>query len=332
MDRRKFLGTTAAAGAALVASPYIARAAKHELLVAEPVHSTGYLPMYIAMAKDYFAEADINVKIVTIETGAGHTNAVLSGQAFAFIGGPEHNAFAKAKGAELRCVVNCVDRGNVYFCAEKGLAPNGRDFASFVKGKSLATGAFGGTPNSITRYLLKKWGLDAKNDVTLVETANSAILAAVKGKRAQLGCSTEPFITQGINQNIWSEPFFNVPKELGPYSYSTINVRLDSIQKEPEVVRGFVRGMVKALKFLYANPAESAEIAKKQFPTMPLDDMKATLDRSFADEMWSKDGMVSRAAWDTGKAVVMEAGILKTDVKYEEIFDMSFVESVRASL
>jgi len=332
LDRRKFLGTTAAAGAALVAKPYIAHAAKHELLVAEPVHSTGYLPMYIAMAKDYFAEADINVKIVTIETGSGHTNAVLSGQAFAFIGGPEHNAFAKAKGAELRAVVHCVDRGNVYFCAEKGLAPNGRDFASFAKGKAIATGGFGGTPNSITRYLLKKWGLDAKTDVTVVETANSAILAAVKGKRAQIGCSTEPFITQGVKQGIWSEPFFNVPKELGPYAYSTINIRLDSIQKEPEVVRGFVRGMAKGLKFLYANKAESAEIAKKQFPTMPLEDLTATLDRSFADEMWSKDGMISKAAWDTGKSVVMEAGILKSDIKYEEIIDMSFVESIRASL
>jgi len=333
MNRRRFLGTTAAAaGAAFVAKPYIARAAKHELLVAEPVHSTGYLPMYIAMAKNYFAEADIEVKIVTIETGAGHTNAVLSGQAFAFIGGPEHCAFAKAKGAELRAVVHCVDRGNVYFCAEKGLAPNGRDFTSFVKGKAVATGGFGGTPNSITRYLLKKWKLDAKSDVTVVETANSAILAAVRGRRAQLGCSTEPYITQGVRQGIWDEPFFNVPKELGPYAYSTINIRLDSIQKEPEVVRGFVRGMIKGLKFLYANQAESAEVAKKQFPTMPLEDLKATLDRSFADEMWSKDGMISRAAWDTGKAVVMEAGILKTDVKYEEIIDMSFVESVRASL
>src|SRR6266508_437682 len=117
MDRRKFLGTTVAAGAALVAKPYIARSQTHELLVAEPVHSTGYLPMYIAMANNYFAESKINVKIVTIETGAGHTNAVLSGQAFAFIGGPEHNAFAKAKGAELRAVVHCVDRGNVYFLA-----------------------------------------------------------------------------------------------------------------------------------------------------------------------------------------------------------------------
>jgi NitT/TauT family transport system substrate-binding protein len=98
------------------------------------------------------------------------------------------------------------------------------------------------------------------------------------------------------------------------------------------LVRAFVRGMVKGLKFTYANPGEAAEIAKKQFPTMPLEDLKATLDRSFKDELWSKDGMISREAWTTGSAVVREAGILKTDVKYEEIIDMSFVESIRASL
>src|SRR5262245_65491519 len=176
MNRRKFLATTAATGAALIAKPHIGHAAKHQLLVAEPVHSTGYLPMYIAMAKNYFAESDIEVKIVTIETGSGHTNAVLSGQAFAFIAVPEHNAFAKAKGAELRAVVHCVDRGNVYFCAAKGLEPQGRDFTSFVRGKALATGGFGGTPNSICRYLAKKWNLDVKNDMTMVEPANSAIL------------------------------------------------------------------------------------------------------------------------------------------------------------
>ena len=91
---------------------------------------------------------------------------------------------------------------------------------------------------------------------------------------------------------MWDEPFFNVPKELGPYAYSTINVRLDSIKKEPEVVRSFVRGMVKALKFVYANPAESTEIAKKQFPDHGARrSASATLDRSFADEMWSQDGI-----------------------------------------
>jgi NitT/TauT family transport system substrate-binding protein len=332
MNRRTFLKSTAALGAASVATPFIAHGAAREIIIAEPVHSTGYLPMYVAIANGYFAEADVTVKILTIETGAGHTNAVLSGQAFAFIGGPEHNAFARAKGAELRAVVHCVDRGNVYYCAAKGQEPTGTDWGAYLKGKSLAVSQFGGTPNSITRYLLKKWKLDAKSDVTLVEVANSAVLAVVKSKQAQIGVSTEPFVTQGVRQSVWAEPFFNVPKELGPYAYSTLNVRLDSIQKDPELVRAFVRGMVKGLKFTYAQPDAAADIAKKQFPTMPLEDLKATLDRSFKDELWSKDGTISRAAWDTGSAVVRDAGILKSDVKYDEIIDMSFVESVRTSL
>ena len=332
MNRRKFLQSSAATGLSLVCAPHIARAAVHELLVAEPVHGMGYLPMYLAMANNYFAESDIAVKIVTIETGAGHTNAVLSGQAFAFIGGPEHDAFAKAKGAELRAVVHCVDRGNVYLNAVKGQEPKDTNWPAYFKGKTIVISPYGGTPHSIMLYLLNKWNLDPKRDVTLIEVPNSAIPAAVKAGKGTIGVLTEPMITQGIRNGLWGEPFFNVPKELGPYAYSTINVRLDSIQKQPDVVKGFVKGMVKALKFLYANPDQSAEIAKKQFPTMAVEDLKATLERSFADQLWSKDGMVSRQAWATGSAVVRDAGILKTDIKYDEIIDMSFVESIRASL
>ena len=328
-NRRNFLRTSAA-GAALVACPYVGNAAAKSVLIAEPVHSTGYLPLYIGIAKNLFE--DVAVQIVTIESGGGHTNAVLSGQAFAFIGGPEHDAYAKAKGAELRTVVNCVDRGNVYFSAAKGQPePNGTDYAAYFKGKTIAIGPYGGTPNSIMRYLLKKWNFEPTRDVTLIETASSATVAVVRSKQAQIGEATEPYVTQGVRNNIWGEPFLNIPQELGPYAYSTFNVRLETIKKEPELVRGFVRGMVKALQFLYANQQESAEIAKKQFPTMPIDDLKATLDRSFADQMWSKDGMVTPAAWDTAKSVVMGAGILKTDVKYDEIIDMSFVKSVLAA-
>src|SRR5260370_40780169 len=184
MKRGKFLQWAATLGTglglALAASPFIARAESKELLVAEPVHSTGYLPMYIAMANGYFAESDIVVQIVTIETGGGHTNAVLSGQAFAFIGGPEHNAFAKAKGAELRAVVHCVDRGNVYLCAAKGHDPKDKDWTRYFKGKSIAGRPYGGTPNSIIRYLFAKWKLDPQRDVTLLEGANSAVPAAVR--------------------------------------------------------------------------------------------------------------------------------------------------------
>ena len=330
ISRRKLLATTAAAGAALIARPMIARADTKEVLIAEPVHGTGYLPLYIAMAKNLFE--DIDVKIVTIETGAGHTNAVLSGQAFAFIGGPEHNAYAKVKGAELRAVVNCVDRGNVYYCAAKGQEPTGTDWPSYFKGKTIATSGFGGTPNSITRYLLKKWNLDATNDVTL-------------GGNRQLG---DPAGGQGQTGEIGARPSRSSPRACAPAcgaSRSSISRRSSAptpirpsmcastpSRRIPELVRGFVRGMMKGLKFVHDNHDEAAEIAKTQFPTMALDDLKATLDRSFADDMWSQDGTISPAAWDTAKSVVMGAGILKVDVKYDEIIDMSFVNGLKATL
>jgi NitT/TauT family transport system substrate-binding protein len=323
MDRRRFLGSAATLGFAAVARPYLARAQAKEILIAEPVHSTGYLPLYVGMAKGFFE--DVKVSIVTIETGSGHTNAVLSGQAFAFIGGPEHCAFAKAKGAELRAVVNCVDRGNVYYCAAKGQEPAGADWPAYIKGKTIAVGPVGGTPNSITRYLLNTWKLDARSDVTLMEVANSAVLPVVKSKQAQIGVVTEPFITQGIRQAVWGEPFYSIPKELGSYAYSTLNVRLDTIQKEPELVKTFVHGMVKALKLTYASPDEAVAVAKLQFPTMAVDDLHATLDRSFKDAMWSKDGTISPQAWATAKSVVRQAGILKSDIGYEDIIDMRFV-------
>ncbi len=305
---------------------------KKTLIVAEPVHGTGYLPLYVAINKGYFADAGIDVKIMTVESGSGHTNAVLSGQAFAFIGGPEHNAFAKLKGAELRGVVNVVDRGNVYFNAAKGKEPAaGESMASFFKGKGIATGMFGGTPNSITRYLLKKYNLDDKKDVTLQEMPNSAVLAAVKTGAAQIGVTTEPFLTQGIKQNLWGEPIINIPKELGAYAYSTLNIRLDSIQKDPETVRKFVEGVMKGLKFTYAEQEEAARIAKKEFPTMAPEDLKATLDRSFADEIWSKDGLISEKSWETGGSVVLAAGILKQPVPYGDIIDMQFVKSAKTN-
>jgi NitT/TauT family transport system substrate-binding protein len=330
-NHRRLAALAGAALVALLTAPASAQD-KRVLAVAEPLHGIGYLPMYIAIHKGYFATEGLDIKVLTTEGGSAHTNAVLTGQAFAFIGGPEHNAFAKAKGAELRAIVNCVDRGNVYYVAKKGLEPTGSDWPAYFKGKAIAVNAFGGTPNSITRYLLAKWKLDPRKDVMLLEMLPSGVPAAVKAGQAQVGVTTEPAMTKAIRQGIWSEPFINIPKELGPYAYSTLNIKADMIEKEPKLVESFVRAMIKGLRFTYDQPGEAAEIARKEFPTMELDDMKATLDRSFADNLWSRDGMITEESWATGKSVVMEAGILKQDVPYAAIIDMRFVRTVNAAL
>jgi NitT/TauT family transport system substrate-binding protein len=184
---------------------------------------------------------------------------------------------------------------------------------------------------SITRFLIKKWGLDVKNDVALLEVTTGGLLAAVKAGNAEIAAVQEPQITQGIRANIWNEPFINFPKEHGDYTYSTLNVRLDTIQKEPDTVQKFVRAVVRGIKALHANPTEAATIAAKEFPTMPPDDLKPTLDRSFADQLWSKDGFATREGWATALSVVRAADVLRQDVGYDEVVDMQFVETIRNS-
>ena len=329
MISRLLGGALLAALAMLQAPP---AQAQKTLLVAEPQHGIGYLPLYVAIRNGYFAKQGLEVKTMTVDGGSTHTNAVLTGQAFAFIGGPEHNAYAKLKGGELRAVVNVVDRGNVYFTARKGSEPKpGQSLTDYFKGKSFATGLYGGTPNAITRYMVKEAKLDLRKDVTLIEMTTSAVLAAMKGGRAEIAVTSEPSLTRGIMAGLWSEPFINIPKQLGPYAYSTLNVRLEMILKEPELVEKFVRGVVQGIKFTHANPEGAAAIAKAEFPTMPLEDLKATLDRSFADGLWTLDGMVAPEAWTTGEAVTLAAGTLQKPVPYDDIIDMRFVRAANAA-
>jgi NitT/TauT family transport system substrate-binding protein len=304
---------------------------KVALKIAEPVHGVGYLPLYVGIQKGFFAEQGLDVSTVTLAGGGAHTNAVLTGAAWGFIGGPEHNAFAKAKGASIRGIVNIVNRGNNYLVAPKGVSYDG-NLASFLKGKTIVTSSFGGTPNSITRYLLDKAGLKVGTDVKLIETGDpAAMLTIVQQGQAQVAVTSEPILGRGVNQGIWGEPFYSAPKELGPYAYSTLNIKEDSIKSDPASVEKFVKAMIKSLDYVDKHHDESFDIAHKEFPTFDPEVLRATLKRSYDDQLWEFSGRISTAALDTALAVVRASGVLKDKdkpVQYADIIDMTYVDKV----
>jgi NitT/TauT family transport system substrate-binding protein len=207
------------------------------------------------------------------------------------------------------------------------------ELPSYLKGKRIAVGAYGGTPNNVLRYFLKKWNLDPRNDVTLIEVGNSSIVpASIKSKQADLGVSTEPFITQLYKAGLWTQPVFNAGKELGPFTDTALSVRGDMLEKDPATVKAFVRAVVRALVYTDTHRDEMLAFAKTEFPSASEDDLKASLDRSFADGIYSPDGFITRESWVTGEAIVREAGILKQAVPYEQVIDMRFVNEVRKEL
>lgn len=304
------------------------------LSITEPAHSVGYLPLYVGIRKGFFAEEGLGVSTVTLQGGSAHTNAVLTGSAWGFIGGPEHNAFAKAKGADVKAIANIVGPGNVYLVGPPGTAFDG-DLAAFLRGKTIVTSAFGGTPNSIIRYLLGQVGLDPTTDVKLIETGDlSSMLTIVSSGSAQVAMTSEPILGQGVSQGIWGEPFYDVPKELGPYAYSTLNIKADSIRSDRGTVEKFVRAMRKSLAYTDEHRTEAFEVARQEFPTIDPAILQETMNRSYADDIWDFTGMVSPESLDTALNVVQASGVLDDadkPVQYSDVIDMSFMEATGAT-
>ena len=57
-----------------------------KIVIAEPLHSIGYLPLYIGQQEGFFAEEGLDVEVIQA-TGGSHVTSVMSGDAWGVIGG-----------------------------------------------------------------------------------------------------------------------------------------------------------------------------------------------------------------------------------------------------
>lgn len=302
-----------------------------KITIAEPVHLTGYLPLYAAIHEGYFEEEGLDVEVVTA-TGGAHVTTVVSGDAWGNIAGPDSNALANIDSNDpIVSVVNVVNRANVYLMADGDTPPAGaseEELAAYLEGKTIAAGRYGGSPNLLTRYLIMELGMEPGKDVLLEEPADaSAVVSLVENGQADIANGAEPQIYDGIEKGVWKEPFYGFPS-LGDYPYSVISVKQSTIDEDSETVQKFVEAITKALKAVDEDEELAMRVLKKEFPTTEEASLQASLDRAYADELWSKDGYITEEATDKTMDVVTKTGVYKGDYKYEELVNMEFVEAL----
>lgn len=313
----------------------LAEEALRPIVVSEPVHLIGYLPLYVAIHEGYFAEEGLDVTVVQA-TGGAHVTAVVSGDAFAAIGGVDSYNFANQGNSDpIIAIVNCVNRANVYLFARKGLVPasdSDADMADFLRGKVIVAGRYGGSPNVLTRWLVKSVGLDPDTDVTLSENADaSTVTAMLRYGQGDIGNGGEPQISEGVTAGIFEEPFVKFP-DLGDYAYSVIGVKKSTIENDPETCEAFVRAMLRALEAVQTDRALAERVLAIEFSTLTEEGRKAALDRAYEDQLWSPDGFISQQAVDTCMEVVSISGLYEGGWDYQQMVDMRFVEALFAEL
>lgn len=300
-----------------------------QLVIAEPVHLSGYLPLYVAQREGYFKEQGLDVRVI-LATGGAHVTAVVSGDAWGVIAGVDSIALGNKNNSDpVTAVVNCVNRANVYLVAKKGDGPKSMsdaDLKEYLRGKNIVAGRHGGSPNLLTRYLLINLGLDPEKDVRLIENADAAtVVAMLQNGNGDIGNGAEPQICEGIEQDIWGEPFYKFT-DLGDFSYSVLSVRKSTIENDPETVQKFVNAMLKALKVVQEDHATAEKVLREEFPTLGDSEIQASLKRAYEDNLWSPDGLISEQAVTTDMDMLLKTGILTGTYSYDALVDMEFVK------
>ena len=316
---------------ALLLLPCMAGA--EELVVSEPVHLIGYLPLYVAIHEGYFADEGLDVTVVQA-TGGAHVTAVVSGDAFAVMGGVDSTYLANRDNPDpIVSIVGCVNRANVYLFAKTGLAPasgTDADLADFLRGKVIVAGRYGGSPNLLIRYLLNRVGLNAETDVTLIENADeSTVTAMLRHGQGDIGNGGEPQISEGVTEGIWHEPFVKFP-DLGDYAYSVLSVRRSTIEQNPELCHRFVRAVLRGLEAVNTDHELAARILALEFPTLTEEGRAAALARAWEDRLWSVDGRVTVEAVENTMTVLLSSGVHEGEWAYDALVDMQFVDAIYA--
>ena len=299
-----------------------------ELVIAEPVHLIGYLPLYVAQREGYFKEQGLSVKVIDA-AGGNHITAVVSGSAWGVIGGVDSMQLGSVNSSDpIVAFVNCVNRANVYLFAVKGLAPKSgstADLKEFLKGKKIIAGRYGGTPDLLTRYLLLNLGLDPAKDVTLIENSDaSTVTAMMQNGTGQIGNGAEPQIIEGISQGVSAEPFYKFP-DMGDFSYSVVGTKKSTLQNDSKTAQAFTNAMIKALKKVQSDKTLAKKDAKLEFPSLSDQDIQASLDRAYQDNLWSPDGVISQKAVENDMNMLIKTGIFKGTYSYNTAVDMQFV-------
>lgn len=168
---------------------------KTRVVLNEVAHSIFYAPMYVAIEEGYFADAGIDLELVT-GFGADKTmTAVLTGEADIGFMGSESTIYTYAGGTEDYVVnfAQLTQRAGNFLVAREPID----DFSwDMLKGAAVLGGRAGGMPEMVFEYILEKNNMDPTTDLSIDQSIDfGSTAAAFSGGQGDFTIEFEPHAT-----------------------------------------------------------------------------------------------------------------------------------------
>ena len=295
----------------------------------EVAHSIFYAPQYVAIEEGYFTKEGIRLECVT-GFGADKTmTAVLSGDADIGFMGAEASVYAYQEGAN-DAVVNfaqLTQRAGNFLVARKEMP----DFKwSDLKGKDILGGRAGGMPEMVFEYILKQNGLDPQKDMNIDQSIDfGSTAAAFSGGQGDFTVEFEPSAT-ALEKEGAGYVVASCGVDSGYVPYTAYSAKKSFMEKNPEIVQGFVNALQKGMDYVNSHSAEEiAKIIKPQFKDNDLDTITTIVKRYIDQDTWKDNLVFEKESFELLQDILDSAGELKARVDYSNLVVTDYAENAK---
>jgi NitT/TauT family transport system substrate-binding protein len=333
VTRRNFLGTLAS-GVAIAGAPFVVthRAyaqATHTIRFSEAVHNLGYIDLYVARAKGFFKEQNIDLQLSAAGGDTQAFAAVISKSAEFGCGDSTLAQISREKGGTGVVLGELVSRAH-YFGVSKKITKKITDPKEF-KGLTFVTSPPPNTNYNVLVLALKKAGLDPNKDVKILTVNPGTEIGPVLAGQADIAVAYEPNVdTAVVGQG--ANAVFSWSDFMGPFHNTGMYALPEYVKANPQIVQAMANALQKAALYTYKFPAEAKAVARKEFPDLDPKVVDAAVQRQLDNGIPAKTFVVSKAGWENVMKVGASLGNCKCESPFTDIVDNSFAEKAAASV
>jgi sulfonate transport system substrate-binding protein len=337
VDRRQFGLGGLAAGAALAAAgrPALAQPAPVKIRVGWVVVPASLAPLVLEkkdilkhFGQSYVAEATRFEGTPPVITALAAGELDVGPLAFSSFGLAIQNAHMD----DLRVISEEIQDGvtghgtNQFMVLKDGPVKTVAD----LKGKVLATNAMGSAVDIAMRAMLRKSGLEANKDYTIVEAPFPAMRAMLSEKKADLISAVPPF-SLDPDLGAIANTLFTQKDAFGITQLTMWTARTGFIQQHRAALVDFLEDTVRAIRW-YSDPKnhdDAVAVVARLNKAPP-----ARMDWAFTgrDQYRDPNGTPNLEALQNNLRLQKQVGFLKDDIDVKKYADLSMVEEAAKRL
>ncbi len=295
------------------------------------INAPTWAAVYIAQTQGFYEEEGLSAEFVTPGGPKGFQAMHAGDCEFAMLS-QEPLLVAQEQGMESKVVAAMLNTRIYGFITTKDITE-----VSQLKGKNVYASDPGSAPFVFTSEVLKKGGLDPATDVTLVQMADQGA-----GMQAFLNGEVDGAFVNMSNLPVLGDFEYNVlvdttdaaqsQEYLGSVDFpgEMLCTTKAYAEENPEVVQKTVNAVIKAEEWMASHSDEEVAAALSSvFGDVDPEVLAAEI--SYVRKQLKTDGMISEEGQKAVVDMCIRAGIIQTEIPYEDVIDMSFAQAYAAS-